>query len=211
MATTEIRQIIKAALAKEQATHQLADKLGQRLPELDTALILPEKKPLLALMTFVTDYIESVPGCLNLVSAMSKQLGFQAYAAPFIQLAEDYFLQPAAAATARDTLEDLLDEAFLAHRVLEEVNDHHIRHTRQPLLPVDMTEANIIVHHLLGDSLATRLEQRVQHTASQLWAQQGVWTGLRNVRGSEDAPTMNVFYSEQLGDPVQHIRLRLGS
>ena len=58
-------------------------------------------------------------------------MGFYDYAAPFLDTAEDYFLNPPQHLPADGGLEALLDEAFLAHRLLEEVNDHHIRHLQR--------------------------------------------------------------------------------
>jgi hypothetical protein len=72
-------------------------------------------------------------------------------------------------------LEALLDEAFLVHRLLEEVNDYHIRSLGHPLLPLDMTEANIIVYHLLGEQLGSRLESLVQYASAELLEKAGVW------------------------------------
>jgi hypothetical protein len=210
MVTPGIRETIAAALHQERKTGQLRLGLEQQLPRLRAKLVLPEQEPVSALMLFITDYVESVPGCLSLVSAVSKRLGFYDYAAPFLHLAEDYFLQPPDELPADGGLEALLDEAFLAHRLLEEVNDHHIRHLQRPLLPVDMTEANIIVHHLLGDEFATRLEQLVQFTAAQLLQREHVWERLRSLPGAEPAPGPTLPCNNLAGT-AQQIRLRLAS
>lgn len=210
MGVTDIRETIDAALRQEREDGQLALRLQQRLPELRLALLLPEEEPVAALIDFITGYIESVPGCLTLVQAVSKRLGFFDYAAPFLHMAEDYFLAPPEEVPEAGGLEALLDEAFLAHRMLEEVNDHHIRHLQRPLLPVDMTEANIIVHHLLGDEFATRLEQLVQFTASQLLEREHVWERVRALPGTETAAT-ECFTSSNLAGSQQRIRLRLAS
>jgi len=159
-------------------------------------------------MAFVTGYVESVPSCLQLVMAVSKRLGFFDYAAPFLHLAEDYFLQPPSELPQDGGLEALLDEAFLAHRLLEEVNDHHIKHLQRPLLPLDMTEANIIVHHLLGDEFATQLEQLVQYTAAQLLHREHVWEQVRSLPGTQET-TFPLVSTETLTDSSQKIRLRL--
>ena len=106
-------------------------------------------------------------------------------------------------------LEALLDEAFLAHRLLEEVNDHHIRHLQRPLLPLDMTEANLIVHYLLGDEFATRLEHLVQFTASQLLEREYVWERVKALPGVE--PASALISSGSLTTAKQAIRLRLGA
>jgi len=49
-------------------------------------------------------------------------------------------------------LDGLLDEAYLAHRLVEEVNDLYIKHFGQPLIPADTTVANVIAcdHHQQG-------------------------------------------------------------
>ena len=210
MASTGIRETISAALRSESETGRLRQRLDDRIPQLRESLLLPEDSPVDALMAFITDYVESVPGCLSLVTAVSKRLGFHDYAAPFLHMAEDYFLQPPEELPKDGGLEALLDEAFLAHRLLEEVNDHHIRHLQRPLLPLDMTEANIIVHHLLGDAFATRLEQLVQFTASQLLEREHVWERVRSLPGTEAASTPVVSTGNLAGSP-QQIRLRLAS
>jgi hypothetical protein len=208
MTTTGIRETIAAAADHERKTGQLRQNLERRLPELQEKLVLPTADPVDALMQFVHDYIESVPGFINLVTALSKRLGFYDYAAPFLHMAEDYFLQPPDELPTDTGLEALLDEAFLAHRLMEEVNDHHVRQMKQPLLPLDMTEANIIVHHLLGDELATRLERLVQFAASHLLDREYVWDRARELAGSEIAPAPLLCSNDLSGSP-QKIRLRI--
>ncbi|RLQ22096.1 hypothetical protein DWB85_09165 [Seongchinamella sediminis] len=210
MTTAEIKHNIDAALEREAQTGAFRQLLEQRLPELQQKLLLPAQSPLDALVAFVVSYARSVPGSINLVTAVSKRLQFFDYAAPFLHLAEDYFLQPPEILPGDGGLEALLDEAFLAHRLLEEVNDHHIRHLQRPLLPVDMTEANLIVHYLLGDELATRLEQLVQFTASHLLEREHVWEKVKALPGIDPAPGELICSSALVGTD-QQIRLRLGS
>lgn len=205
-----IKVVIRTALANEDRSHALRSRLERELPALREALQLPREAPVDALMAFVTRYVESVPSCLRLVQAVSRRLGFYDYVAPFLHLAEDYFLQPPEELPADGGLEALLDEAFLAHRLLEEVNDHHMRHLQRPLLPLDLTEANTIVHHLLGDDFATRLEQLVQYAASQLLRNEHVWERVKALPGtaSERAPLVS---SASLDTGAGRVRLRQAS
>jgi hypothetical protein len=205
-----IKATINAALHRERESGRLRARIEQQLPQLRRKLLLPEREPVDALMSFISSYVESVPSCLRLVTAVSKRLGFFEYAAPFLHLAEDYFLQPPDDLPQDGGLEALLDESFLAHRLLEEVNDHHIRHLQRPLLPLDMTEANIIVHHLLGDEFATRLEQLVQFTADGLLHREHIWEQVRGLPGARET-TIPLVSSEDLTHPGQKIRLRLAS
>jgi hypothetical protein len=208
MTINGIRNTISEALDHERETGALRELLAGRLPDLQQKLVLPDVAPLDALMHFVINYTESVPGSLNLVKAVSKRLGFFDYAAPFLHMAEDYFLQPPEVLPGDGGLEALLDEAFLAHRLLEEVNDHHIRHLQRPLLPLDMTEANLIVHYLLGEQLASSLEQLVQFTASQHLQREYVWQHAKSMTGSE-AAAQALICSSSLTTAKQAIRLRL--
>ena len=173
--TPDIRSSIAAAVLQESETNDFRHHLDRHLPRLQSKLELPTQEPVGALIGFSIAYIESVPGSISLVNAVSKQQGFYQYVAPFVHMAEDYFLQPPQDLASNCALETLLDEAFLAHRLLEEVNDYHIGHLGCPLLPVDMTQANIIVHHMLGEPLATRLENLVQYASSALLDRAGVW------------------------------------
>jgi hypothetical protein len=206
MSSPDIREIIATAVEQENATHNLLQRLRDNIPQLTSRLELPEDAPEQALLEFITSYIESVPGCISLVTAVSKQFGLHDYVAPFLHIAEDYFLQPPDEVPETGGLALLLDEAFLAHRLLEEVNDHHIRHVQRPLLPLDMTEANIIVHHLLGEPLAGRLEQLVQYTASRLLEKVHVWDKVRKIPRST-AITMPLMSS--LNRRTHSVRLRL--
>ena len=198
---------ISTAIASERETHALARCLQARLPQLVEKLVLPEP-PMAGLLQFITDYIDSVPGCLRLVEAVSQRMGFYDYAAPFLDTAEEYFLNPPRHLPADDGLEALLDEAFLTHRLLEEVNDHHVRHLQRPLLPVDMTEANIIVHHLLGEELANELDRLVQRTAAPLLLQEHHREKVRALPGSA-IPATQMFTSNNLARSPVQIRLRL--
>ena len=110
MVAALIRDKISAAVKAEAGTGQLGRRLQQQLPQLRSKLVLPEKEPVAGLLQFITDYIESVPGCILLVTAVSKHMGFYDYAAPFLEMAEDYFLHPPQDLPVDDGLECLLDE-----------------------------------------------------------------------------------------------------
>ena len=66
----------------------------------------------------------------------------------------------------------LLDEAYLAHRLVEEVNDRYITHLGQPLIPLDTTVANVIAHQLIGEPFANQLDEAVHHAVDELLDEQ---------------------------------------
>jgi hypothetical protein len=145
-----------------------------------------------------------------MVTVVSNRRGFFDYAAPLLSLAEDYFLQPHDELPQDGGWEALLGESFLALRLLEKVNDYPIRLLRRPLLPLDMTEANIIVRYLLGDSFDARMEQLVQLTASHLLHIEHMWDQVRD-RPATVETAVPRFSSEKLTISADKIRLRLTS
>lgn len=168
MGTAAIRQIIKVALDHERSNGELLQYFERRLPQLQRELALPVSGAAAALVAFVCQYVNQVPEFIESVSRRAAEYGAADSVTPFLHMAEDFFLAPPADLPDSHSLQGLLDEAFLAQRLIEEVNDRHIHSRRRPLLLVDMTRANIIVHHLIGDTLANRLNQLVEKCAEQL-------------------------------------------
>lgn len=157
MGTDAIRNAIAEATRREAATHSLRNSFASRLDELKQKLLLPEDEALDALVEFARLYIAYVPDFLEQIAA--RQSGREAQG--YLNMAEDFFLAPPELIAEEEGLKALLDEAFLAQRLLEEFNEEQLRRRAEPLLRLDMTRANIIVHYLLGDPLASRLEALV--------------------------------------------------
>jgi hypothetical protein len=65
-------------------------------------------------------------------------------------------------------LDSLLDEAYLAHRLVEEVNDLYIKHFGRPLIPSNTTVASLIAHQLIGETFANQLDEAVHHAVDEL-------------------------------------------
>jgi hypothetical protein len=168
MGTQSIRKIIASAKLQEQRSGELLQYFKCHLTSLREQLLLPDEKAAPRLVRFVEQYIDYVPVFIDSVTDHSRTLGVYAYVSPFLHIAEDYFLTPPDELAQEESLRGLMDEAFLAQRLIEEVNDRHIRHHRRALLPLDMTRANVIVHHLIGDHLANRLDALVEHTVQRL-------------------------------------------
>src|SRR5690606_41016859 len=50
---------------------------------------------------------------------------------------------------------------YLAHRMVEEDNDRYVAHGGESMIPMNNTRANLIVHELLGEDYANRLDSAV--------------------------------------------------
>ncbi|OYT94336.1 MAG: hypothetical protein CFE49_18795, partial [Pseudomonas sp. PGPPP3] len=138
---------------------------------------------------FVAAYIDQVPELLDAADAVAREVGITAQIKPVLKIAEEYFLQPQALLNGHDGLDGLLDEAYLAHRLIEEMNDRYIRQFGQALIPMDTTVANLIAHQLIGEEFANQLDDAVHQTVE----------GMLNP--SRFDPQLLQAYREQLDDP----------
>ena len=159
-----IRNGIALAKAHERRHRRLETLLAAQAGALHSAIRLPSTAPEAELLRFATSYIERVPEFLDAAAAVARAARVEDYTVPLLQLAADFFLSPPQIVQQGAGLEELLDEAYLAHRLLEEVNDRFTARAGIPLLPVDTALSNLIVHHLIGEPFANELDDAVHYS-----------------------------------------------
>jgi hypothetical protein len=163
-----IRRLIENAKQNELASPQLTRLLQLRAQHLHDAIKLPHAEAEQLLAKFVVRYIAQVPEFIEAISEITQEAGIFDGILPLLNIASDYFLTPPDIIGNHSHLEALLDEAYLAHRLLEEVNDRFIGYCGIPLAPMDMTRANVIAHELIGEPYANELDQAVLFSAELL-------------------------------------------
>ncbi|QHG67709.1 hypothetical protein [Pseudomonas putida] len=163
-----VREQISQARDHESRTGQLKERLELQLPHLHPSIQLPEQDAQGTLARFVSAYIDQVPELLEAAHDVASKAGIESQIKPVLKIAEAYFLQPPSELQGHVGLDCLLDEAYLAHRLVEEVNDLYIRHFQQPLIPVDTTVANLIAHQLIGETFANQLDKVVHHSVDEM-------------------------------------------
>ncbi len=163
-----LRDTIDTAKAHELATSQLSRLLEKRIATLHPAIRLPSENAVAALLNFIIRYIEHVPEFMEAVTNIAEEAGITEYTTPVINIANDFFLHPPEVVEGVEGLVALMDEAYLAHRLIEEINDRYMTHFGEPLVPMDMTRSNLIIHHLIGESFANQLDDAVHATVDQM-------------------------------------------
>jgi hypothetical protein len=163
-----VREQISQAHDHEGRTGQLKERLELQLPHLHPSIKLPEQDAQGTLARFVSAYINQVPELLEAAHDVAREAGIESQIKPVLKIAEAYFLRPPSVMQGHVGLDCLLDEAYLAHRLVEEVNDLYIRHFQQPLIPVDTTVANLIAHQLIGETFANQLDEVVHHSLEEM-------------------------------------------
>lgn len=163
-----IRQLIESAKIEEKANGYLDGILAEQITLLHGAIQLPKGDGLNTLRKFVESYIEHVPDFIEAIVAMTHEAGIEIYSQPFVDIACDYFLDPPKVIEGHRGMVALMDEAYLAQRLIEEINDRFIGRCGIPLAPMDMTRANLIIHHLIGEEFANQLDMAVQFSVEML-------------------------------------------
>jgi hypothetical protein len=163
-----IRQLIHQAQEQDSATGKLMEFVECRKSHLHAAIKLPKEQAAKGLADFVVRYIKHVPDFIDAIRSMAREAGIYEDIEPLLKIASDYFLSPPSIVDPHSQLEALLDEAYLAHRLLEEVNDRFMAKSGIPLAPMDMTVANVIAHELIGEPFANELDQAVLFSAELL-------------------------------------------
>jgi len=168
-----IRQLIRQAQEQDSATGKLLEFVECRKKRLHAAIKLPEQQATKGLADFVVRYIKHVPDFIDAIRCMAQEAGIAKDVEPLLKIASDYFMSPPSIIDPHSQLEALLDEAYLAHRLLEEVNDRFMAKSGIPLAPMDMTVANVIAHELIGEPFANELDQAVLFSAELLLNEHG--------------------------------------
>lgn len=164
-----IRETIRQAQIAESETHALSRYLRTQIHQLHPAICLPSQNPQQVLEQFVTRYIEHVPDFLDALSALMNEAGIYDQVKCLMRIAEDFFVEPPELLAEHSGMRALIDEAYLAHRLVEEVNDRFIMLCGMPLTPMDMTFSNLVVHELLGEEFANQLDLAVHYAIETLF------------------------------------------
>ena len=169
-----IRQLIIQVKERELQSRHLQKLITDQIEQLHRTIELPDKNVLETLLIFTIDYIDHVPDFLEALNEASLQVGIHRFISPFLDIAEENFM-----AITRDQpvsgLDLLLDKAYFAHRLIEEVNDQYLVKTGSTLIPMNMTWANLIVHSILGEEFANQLDEIVDDTVDKMMRSQAIY------------------------------------
>lgn len=119
------------------------------------------------LAKFCRSYIKLVPEQSTALSLAGNTLGLSAIVDPYVMLAQRYLdaalteLQQDASRDEFEAFMILLQGAYIFGRMQEELDDKVQAFVGVPLTHVNLMEANLMVHEILGDSFANRLDKVV--------------------------------------------------
>ena len=192
MNVENIRQLIHSANELEQQNHYLQKLIESQ--SLHHAIVLADHHAPERLLAFAKDYIQSVPDVLAALDDVSRAAGIAGFIEPLLTIAMENF------AIIPSGLDQLLDKAYFTHRLIEEAADFYSTKTGSSLIPPEMTQANLIIHNLLGETFANRLDSIVDDIVSHLIRSQPVsHEQIREVINHSDAQQWARIWSELNG------------
>ena len=168
MDTVNLRHSIEQARRLEAQHGQLAAQLSQKTPLLHRAIKMPLENAVPVLLDFVVRYTEHVAEFVDVLSIIGINANCCEYTEAVVNFCTGTFDQTPSLLTEQDALATLMAQAYIAHRVIEEVNEHFSQQCNEPLIPMDMTRSNLIIHQLIGEPLANQLDLTAQDVAEQL-------------------------------------------
>lgn len=109
------------------------------------------------LSTFLTDYVRLLPVLLVELDQACLSLRLEVASQQLLAIL-DQFIAAIEPGRFDYGLVGVLDKLYFGHRLVEELHDHLFMHQGLPMLSWDTTLANLLVHTLIGDNYATRLD-----------------------------------------------------
>lgn len=161
MQTERIRAQIEEAKASERrsgvlyrAVVNLSQQNGANVSALQVGKVID----------FVTEYIESAPALMTIVEEAATQNGAQPCIQPLLEAIEEFFLAEDDVIPDHLGLAGLLDDAYLAHTLLEAISDRFESYSGTRLLPKDAYETNTFIRRLIGEPFVDMLDEHVART-----------------------------------------------
>lgn len=163
-----VLNIIDQARRQEAHSGTFLRQLGEKASSLPATITIEGYQPATCLFQFAVEYIEMAPRLIECVEACAREAGKSDLFAPFIDAATRYFTQPSALLVRYDGLDGLLIRAYLCHRLMEEMYENNRSIRASDLVDIEATQANLLVHQLIGEPFANELDDAITLTLLQI-------------------------------------------
>ncbi|WP_461537355.1 hypothetical protein [Spongorhabdus nitratireducens] len=172
MNTHPIRELIEEAKRHEQTTLQFKSLIDELMDDCSSLISIPADCNSELLYRFACDYIEQSVVLLEQFSEAARKSGTEDFVYPFLEVARSYLRSH----KRNPIMEDLLDDAYLIHRVAEEINDISMAASGVPLVKLNSTWDSLIIHTLLGEDFANQLDFIVEDLLAKMNGVRPVFT-----------------------------------
>jgi uncharacterized membrane protein YkvA (DUF1232 family) len=160
-----MRQYIASVRQQPGSAKVLRDRLLQLVPGMQSAQMAQ-------LETAIDNYIDAAPVLMEGIYSAAERMQIVPAVEPLLTAATQYFFG------ANDLVPDhlgtlgLIDDTYVVHLVVHNLNVVYQQNTSVALLNVDLREPAAALRAIIGEPIATQLDQAVNSTLEQILAQE---------------------------------------
>jgi len=203
MNTNKIRRMIKEAIATEKSSGILSDAVDTFVRMNGRSLTAKQRKQVVKM---VEDYVVHVPAVIEAITTAAKKYGIYNQIQPMLKAAEDYFFAPIDIIPDHLGLLGLLDDAYLAHSLVQSLSDSYKNQTGKTLIPVDISGVNASMRNLIGEPHASMLDAAVANVLGGPSIQQSLLS-LLNAGGGFNMAGPDPIWGNASMDEIVNTRL----
>ena len=203
MNTNKIRRMIKEAIATEKSSGILSDAVDTFVRMNGRSLTAKQRKQVVKM---VEDYVVHVPAVIEAITTAAKKYGIYNQIQPMLKAAEDYFFAPIDIIPDHLGLLGLLDDAYLAHSLVQSLSDSYKNQTGKTLIPVDISGVNASMRNLIGEPHASMLDAAVTNVLGGPSIQQSLLS-LLNAGGGFNMAGPDPIWGNASMDEIVNTRL----
>ena len=151
-----------------QASEFLSRFLRQRFNHLHRSIVVPDQNGPESLALFIERYVDQAADIVATLNNVINSIGISGEMAYQVAMAQQFLDIPPTIVSREQGLESQMYQAYLACRLAEELNDVVHTHCSSPVISVDLTKSNVIVHHIIGEPFANQLDTTIQSLSARL-------------------------------------------
>ena len=151
-----------------QASELLFGYLEERISHLHRSIVLQDDNGPGSLALFIERYVDMANDVVITLDRLVEELGISGKVQDQITTAKGFLDIPATIVSRDQGLEARIYQAYLAWRLVEELNDIVHVQCGKPIISLDITTSNLIVHHIIGEPFANQLDDTIQNHIDRL-------------------------------------------
>jgi hypothetical protein len=163
-----VNEVISRAKAIEHRSHHFQRTLDTQTEQLPGVIMINDGAAVPHLLGFIIEYIELAPLTLACIESSAHAAQIDTLFNPFLKTALDYFVHPCLILNQLAGLDGLMIRAYQCHRLIEELYENNKSLRNSKVCELETTQANLLVHCLIGEPFANEIDESALLTMSRL-------------------------------------------
>ena len=158
------------------------------------------------IVEFIRAYVKNAPVLLDELYNAAQRKGILNQVIPLLNIVEQYFLEPDDYIPDHHGLVGLIDDAYLAQKLVEVLSDSYRQLTGIPLIKIDLSDSNNIMRALISEPIASQLDAVVMQT-TQMNVMQQFLQSMMGLQAMMPMSTPHPIYGNMSSGEIADLRL----